>query len=55
MAKAGQHPSSRPRADMTASSENWYVPKSGVDYELWNRLIGIQNPERLYQAPPEDV
>ncbi|HEY3060154.1 MAG TPA: hypothetical protein VGL99_14430 [Chloroflexota bacterium] len=37
--------------DMTASSDNWYVPKSGVDYELWNRLIGIQNPERLYQAP----
>jgi len=43
----------RATGDMTASSENWYVPKDGVDYELWNRLIGIQNPERLYQAPPE--
>jgi len=39
--------------DMTASSDNWYVPKDGVDYELWNRLIGIDNPERLYQAPDE--
>jgi hypothetical protein len=23
------------------------VPKSEVDYQLWNRLIGIDNPERL--------
>ena len=37
--------------DMEATDEHWYVPKAGVDYELWNRLIGIQNPERLYQAP----
>jgi hypothetical protein len=38
-------------ADMVAGPNNWYVPKDSVDYELWNRLIGIQNPERLYSAP----
>ena len=37
-------------ADMTAGDDNWYVPKHDVDYELWNRLIGISNPDRLYQA-----
>jgi hypothetical protein len=34
-------------ADMRAGPRNWYVPKSSVDYELWNRLLGITNPERL--------
>jgi len=33
--------------DMAAGAQNWYVPKSEVDYQLWNRLIGITNPERL--------
>jgi hypothetical protein len=37
--------------DMVAGRDNWYVPKDGVDYQLWNRLIGIDNPERLYSAP----
>jgi hypothetical protein len=37
--------------DMVASREHWYVPKDAVDYQLWNRLIGIENPERLYTAP----
>ena len=37
--------------DMSAGDDNWYVPKDAVDYELWNRLIGISNPERLYAAP----
>jgi hypothetical protein len=32
---------------MEAGPENWYVPKTEVDYHLWNRLIGVQNPERL--------
>ena len=36
--------------DMEASPGNWYVPKSEIDYELWNRLIGVQNPERLGTA-----
>ena len=39
--------------DMAAGRDNWYVPKDAVDYELWNRLIGINNPQRLYTAPPE--
>ena len=38
-------------ADMEAGRDNWYVAKHDVDYELWNRLIGIKNPERLYEAP----
>ncbi|MDF5711478.1 MAG: hypothetical protein PUP90_28325 [Nostoc sp. S4] len=32
---------------MEAGSNNWYVPKTEVSYQLWNRLIGVQNPERL--------
>ncbi|MBD2247419.1 hypothetical protein [Nostoc sp. FACHB-888] len=35
---------------MEAGSNNWYVPKTEVSYQLWNRLIGVQNPERLDQA-----
>lgn len=37
--------------DMVAGRDNWYVPKDAVDYELWNRLVGIQHPQRLYVAP----
>ncbi len=37
--------------DMAADRDHWYVPKDAVDYELWNRLIGVTNPERLYSAP----
>ncbi|MBI3973880.1 MAG: hypothetical protein HY332_21595 [Chloroflexi bacterium] len=37
-------------ADMIAGPENYYVPKSEVDYPLWNRLIGVRNPERLDEA-----
>lgn len=36
--------------DMKAGQYNWYVPKSEVDYQLWNRLIGINNAERLGDA-----
>lgn len=35
---------------MEATDNNWYVPKSEVSYQLWNRLIGVQNPERLGEA-----
>ena len=38
------------RGDMEAGPHNWYVPKSEVDYQLWNRLIGVTNPERTGQA-----
>src|SRR5215211_7004363 len=36
--------------DMQAGPNNYYVPKSEVDYQLWNRLIGVTNPERLGDA-----
>jgi hypothetical protein len=35
------------RANMVATADNWYVLKSSVPYPLWNRLIGVDNPERL--------
>jgi len=38
------------RGDMVAAPSNWFVPKSEVDYQLWNRLIGVDNPERLGDA-----
>lgn len=30
-----------------AGEENWYVPKDRVPYSLWNRLRGVEDPERL--------
>ena len=33
--------------DMQADSGSCYVPKSEVPYPVWNRLIGVENPERL--------
>ena len=33
-----------------AGPGNRYVAKDSVDYVIWNRLIGVQNPERLQQA-----
>jgi len=35
------------RGDMEAGPDDWYVAKSDVDYQLWNRLIGVTHPERL--------
>jgi hypothetical protein len=35
--------------DMEAGRDNWYVPKADVPYWIWNRLIGVENPERLDQ------
>jgi hypothetical protein len=32
---------------MEASEDNWYVPKTEVDHQLWNRLLGVQNPDRI--------
>lgn len=37
-------------AEMVAGPANYYVPKSEVDYVLWNRLIGVENPARLDQS-----
>lgn len=36
---------------MTADAEHWYVPKDQVPYSLWNRLTGVENPERLAERP----
>lgn len=36
--------------NMEAAQGNWFVPKSAVDYVVWNKLIGVDNPERLGQA-----
>jgi hypothetical protein len=37
-------------SEMTAGSNTAWVPKSEVDYQLWNRLIGVTNPERTGDA-----
>jgi len=31
--------------------DDYIVPKSEVDYQLWNRLIGVTNPERTGVKP----
>jgi hypothetical protein len=36
--------------DMTAGPNHWYVPKTELGYVLWNRLTGVETPERLDQA-----
>jgi hypothetical protein len=36
--------------NMQAGSGNWLVAKNSVDYIVWNKLIGVENPERLGQA-----
>jgi len=36
--------------NMEAGPDNWYVPKTEVGYQLWNRLTGVENPERLGEA-----
>ena len=33
--------------NMEAGPDNWYVPKSEVDYQLWNELIGVTDAPRL--------
>jgi len=38
--------------DMEAGANNLYVPKTDVDYQLWNRLIGVTDPARTGQANP---
>jgi hypothetical protein len=35
------------RGDMEAGPDEWCVAKSDTDYQLWNRLIGVTNPDRL--------
>jgi hypothetical protein len=45
--KAPTHGVVTARGDMEAGPHNWYVAKSDTDYQLWNRLVGVTNPERL--------
>ena len=33
-------------AEMRASDDNLYVAKTEVDYQLWNRLLGVKHRER---------
>jgi len=40
---------------MVAGTDNWYVPKSAMDYELWNLLTGIGNTDRLGLLAPSGV
>jgi hypothetical protein len=37
-------------ATVAADGDHWYVPKAEVDYPLWNRLIGVREPERRDRA-----
>ncbi|MDF2439089.1 MAG: hypothetical protein JWN98_73 [Abditibacteriota bacterium] len=37
-------------SDMVAGEDNWLVPKAEVDYELWNRLTGVVDPQRTNEA-----
>lgn len=37
---------------MEAGAENRYVPKDSVPYSLWNRLTGVENPERIPERGP---
>ncbi len=38
------------RGDQDAGADNWFVPKRAVEARLWNRLIGVTNPERRGEA-----
>lgn len=48
--KAAERKEFTAMGNMEAGPENFYVPKTEVDYQLWNRLTGVQNPERLGEA-----
>ena len=41
--------------DQEAGPDECLVPKSDVDYELWNRLTGIQNPDQLGRFSTEEA
>jgi hypothetical protein len=40
------------RGDMTAGPNNLYVPKSLIDYQLWNLITGVGDPIRLGELTP---
>ena len=41
-----EHKEFKAMGNMEAAADNLYVPKSEVGYQIWNRLIGVENPER---------
>jgi hypothetical protein len=43
------------RGDLVVGPGQWLVAKDSVDYQLWNRLIGVKNPERLGEADDSSV
>lgn len=36
--------------NMEAGADNMYVPKTEVDYQLWNRLTGVDHPDVMGEA-----
>jgi hypothetical protein len=43
------------RGDMSADPAHRYVAKDAVPYSLWNRLVGVDDPERLAERRPADL
>lgn len=41
--------------DMEAREDGWLIPKQQVPYSLWNRLTGVDNPERIAERRPEQL
>ena len=41
-----------PTEHVVADDSHWYVPKSEVGFQLWNVLIGIEDPERRRTGIP---
>jgi hypothetical protein len=39
--------------DIQAGPDNWYVAKKDVHFNLWNLLIGVDNPDRLAMSKEE--
>lgn len=42
-----EHGEFRAMGDLVAGPDQWFVPKSEVDFELWNYLTGVDDPVRL--------
>ena len=36
--------------NMSAGEDNMYVPKTEIDYQLWNRLTGVDNPDVMGES-----
>jgi hypothetical protein len=39
--------------NMEVAEDAWIVPKTEVDYQLWNRLTGVHNPDRTGEVNPD--